>query len=141
MKAELKTRATAASVNEFIDAIPDESRRKECRTIIQIMRAATGAAPRMWGSSVVGFGDHHYKYASGREGDWFVVGFSPRKSQLTLYLSSGTDRHRPLLRRLGPHGTGVGCLYVKRLADVDLDVLKAIVEEAVSLKKSAGVRP
>jgi hypothetical protein len=84
----------------------------------------------MWGSSVVGFGDYHYKYASGREGDWFVVGFSPRKSQLTLYLTSGIDRHRPLLSRLGPHGTGKGCLYLKRLSDVDVNVLKALVEEA-----------
>jgi hypothetical protein len=135
LKADLKTKATKASVKDFIDAIPDETRRKECRTILQIMRAATGVAPRMWGSSVVGFGDYHYKYASGREGDWFVVGFSPRKSQLTLYLTSGIDRHRPLLNRLGPHGTGKGCLYLKRLSDVDVTVLEALVDEAVSFMR------
>jgi hypothetical protein len=135
MKADLKTKATKASVKDFIDAIPDETRRKECRTVMQIMRAAAGVAPRMWGSSIVGFGDYHYKYASGREGDWFVVGFSPRKSQLTLYLSSGIDRQRPLLKQLGPHGTGKGCLYLKRLSDVDLDVLKTLVGAAADFHR------
>ena len=96
------------------------------------MQAATGAPPVMWGSSIIGFGDVHYRYASGREGDWFAVGFSPRKKNLTLYLTDGIDRHTEHLERLGPHATGKGCLYIKRLDDVNRDVLGALIREAAS---------
>ena len=130
--AELKTKPTNDSVKKFIDAIPDDTRRRECRTVIGIMKAATGAAPKMWGTSIVGFGDHHYKYESGREGDWFLAGFSPRKDQLTLYLSSGFDGRDSILKRLGRYRTGKSCLYLKKLSDVDLDVLKELVENSVA---------
>ena len=130
--AELKTKPTKNSVKAFIDAIPDGTRRRECRTVIGIMKAATGAAPKMWGTSIVGFGDHHYKYESGREGDWFLAGFAPRKDQLTLYLSSGFDGRDSILKRLGRYRTGKSCLYLKKLSDVDLDVLKELVENSVA---------
>lgn len=130
--AELKTKPTTASVKAFIDAIPDDTRRRECRTVLQIMKAATGATPRLWGTSIVGFGEQHYKYASGREGDWFIAGFSPRKQDLTLYLSSGFDRQQSILARLGRYRTGKSCLYLKRLSDVDLAVLKELVENAMT---------
>ena len=129
--AELKTKPTNSSVKAFIDAIPDDTRRRECRTVIGIMKAATGAAPKMWGTSIVGFGDQHLRYESGRELDWFLAGFSPRKGQLTLYLSSGFDRRESILKRLGRYRTGKSCLYLKKLSDVDLDVLKELVEDTV----------
>ena len=129
--AELKTKPTTGSVKAFIDAIPDDTRRRECRTVMQIMKAATGATPRLWGTSIVGFGEQHYKYESGREGDWFIAGFSPRKQDLTLYLSSGFNRQQSILARLGRYRTGKSCLYLKRLSDVDLAVLKELVESAI----------
>jgi hypothetical protein len=135
--AELKTKPTGESVKAFIDAIPDETRRRDCRALVQIMKTATGAAPRLWGPSIVGFGDYHYKYASGREGDWFMVGFSPRKQDLTLYLAIGFDRQQSVLKRLGRYRTGKSCLYIKRLSDIDLDVLRELVENSV--RKTKGV--
>jgi hypothetical protein len=145
MKAELKTKPTKNSVNAFIGAIPDDARRRECRTVMQIMKAATGANPRMWGTSIVGFGEYRYKYASGREGDWFVAGFSPRKDQLTLYLMSGLDRQQSILNRLGRYRTGKSCLYLERLSDIDLEVLKELVESSVrrmeSLREDGAAGP
>jgi hypothetical protein len=136
--ARLKTRETDASVAAFLAAIPDEARRADCHTLVEIMRRATGAEPRMWGSSIVGFGRHRYRYESGREGDWFVTGFSPRKQALTLYLMSGFERHAPLLDKLGTHKRGVGCLYIKRIADVDLKTLTRLVEVSVTHGKSGA---
>jgi hypothetical protein len=129
--AGLKTKRTRASVDAFLAGIKDEGRRRDCAALVKLMRQATGSAPAMWGASIVGFGTHHYKYASGREGDWFIVGFSPRKTDLTLYVMSGAERHAAQLAKLGPHKTGRSCLYIKRLADVDLDVLRRIVETTV----------
>lgn len=129
--AELKTRRTRASVAEFLSRTPDPARRRECRTLIRMMRAITGAPPRMWGPSIVGFGHYHYRYASGREGDWFVTGFSPRKRDLTIYIMAGLARYRSLLRQLGPHKTGVSCLYVKSLSDLDQRVLKRLIRQSV----------
>jgi hypothetical protein len=128
----LKTQPTRASVAAFLNAIPDGDRRADCRRLAQIMRGATRARARMWGTDIVGFGNHHYRYDSGREGDWFLVGFSPRKAAITIYLLGGFDRHPPLLRRLGKHKAGRGCLYVKQLADVDLGVLTEIIEVSVA---------
>jgi Domain of unknown function (DU1801) len=137
--AENKTRKTTASVAAFIDGIADESRRKDCRAILKLMKEATGAPPKMWGPSIVGFGDWRYKYASGREGDWFFAGFSPRKDSLTLYILPNLDAHARHLARLGKFTTGRSCLYIKRLADVDQAVLKRIVEDGVkAAKKIAG---
>ena len=126
-KAELKTKKTAASVEKFIESIEDEGTKADCRRLVTMMKAATGAEPRMWGESVVGFGDYHYKYASGREGDWFITGFSPRKANLTLYFMSGVEPYSELLARLGRHRTGKGCLYVKRLGDLDMKVLTRLI--------------
>ena len=128
--AELKTRETTASVAKFLSAIPDEQRRKDCRAIAALMRKATGKSPKMWGTSIVGFGAYHYRYASGREGDWPAIGLSPRKTALVLYVSTGFDGAENVLSRLGPHKTGKACLYLKRLSDVDRDVLRELVGSA-----------
>lgn len=129
--ADLKTKRTNASVSAFLTTIPDERRRKDCADLARVMKQVTKKKPEMWGTSVVGFGRHHYKYASGREGDWFITGFSPRKDALTLYFMSGLGGQEPLLRKLGKHKVGKGCLYVKRLEDVDLGVLKTLIERSV----------
>ena len=129
--AELKTKQTEDSVEQFINGVADPKRRQECFTILEIMKQATGAEPTMWGSSIVGLGNYHYKYASGREGDWFLTGFSPRKQNLTLYLMSGFDRFDELLQRLGKHKTGKGCLYINKIEDIDLPTLKELVRQSV----------
>jgi hypothetical protein len=130
--AELKTRRTDASVQEFLDSVADEERRRDCRTVLRIMKAATHAPPKMWSTSIVGFGSYRYRYRSGREGEWFLAGFSPRKQDLTLYLmGAGFAGYGALLEKLGKHRTGRACLYLKRLADVDLDVLRTLVKSSV----------
>jgi hypothetical protein len=128
---ELKTKATDQSVLDFINGIEDERRRQECLTILELMRKATRAEPKMWGTSIVGFGDYHYVYASGREGDYFVTGFSPRKQNLTLYAVGGWEQHGPLLKKLGKHKLGKGCLYINKLQDVDLATLKQLINQSV----------
>lgn len=130
--ADLKTKPTEASVTEFLDGVADEARRRDCLALVDLMRRATGAQPTMWGPSIVGFGRYHYKYESGREGDWFLTGFSPRARDLTLYIMAGFSRYETLLARLGRHKTGKSCLYVKRLADVDLSVLDELVTTSVA---------
>ncbi len=137
--AELKTKQTAASVKTFIDKVADDERRRDCRTLVQTMKRITKAQPRMWGPSMVGFGTYHYKYESGREGDWFLTGFSPRKQDLTLYIMAGFDRYDELMSRLGRHKTGRSCLYVKRLADIDLKVLEKLIAASVRhMKQTYG---
>jgi len=127
---ELKTSKNAASVTEFLDAVPDPERRADALAVCALIREATGAEPAMWGGSIVGFGAYRYKYASGRQGDWPAVGLSPRKAALTLYLSSGFDGAEELLGRLGPHSIGKSCLYLKRLSAIDQDVLRELVGNA-----------
>lgn len=129
--AELKTRENDASVEEFFNAIADENVRRDSRRISELMRDATDAAPKMWGDSIVGFGKQHLKYASGRDLEWLVIGFSPRKQNLTLYLSTGEAWDENLLSRLGKHKTGKGCLYIKKLSDVDENVLRELIEKSV----------
>ena len=129
--AELKTKLTDASVEDFLDGIADERKRHDSYTILAMMQEVTGVEAKMWGDSIVGFGSYHYKYASGREADWPLVGFSPRKQNLTLYIMSGFEQYDELLQRLGKHSTGKACLYVKRLADVDLAVLRELVKLSV----------
>jgi hypothetical protein len=129
--AENKTQKTKASVTDFINGVADESRRKDCRTVLKLMKDATGAPPRMWGSSIVGFGDFRYKSRSGREGDWFLIGFSPRKDSLTLYLMPGLQAHAARLRVLGKHKTGGSCLYIRQLSQVDQTVLKQLIADGV----------
>jgi len=135
--AENKTRPTRQTVAAFLKSLPEESRRRDCEALVTLMREVTGADARMWGAAIVGFGDYHYKYASGREGDWFVAGFSPRKNDLTIYVMAGLDRYADQLARLGRHKTGKSCLYVQRLADIDLAVLRAILED--SIKHPMGI--
>jgi hypothetical protein len=137
---ELKTKRTAQSVDAFLRGLKDEQRQKDCRTVAALMKRVTGKKPEMWGPSIVGFGSYHYKGASGREGDWFLTGFSPRKQNLTLYLISGFKGAEGLLKKLGKHSkSGGSCLYLKRLADVDLEVLRQLVERSVAAvrKRSA----
>jgi hypothetical protein len=130
--AELKTKQTDASVEKFLASIKDEGRREECRTIARMMQKATRSEPKMWGKSIVGFGTYHYVYASGREGDWMMMGFSPRKQNLTLYIMPNLDPFASLLKKLGPHSTGKSCLYIKRLEDINLSVLETIVKNSVT---------
>lgn len=127
--AENKTKATKASVATFLGAL-DERRRKDCRALVAILKRVTKSEPKMWGPSIVGFGDYHYKYESGREADWFEAGFSPRKKDLTLYLM-GIRFGDPLFEKLGKHSHGKGCLYIRQLADVDVAVLEKIARGAV----------
>ena len=129
--AELKTRPSRRSVTAFLAGIRDADRRRDCATLVRLMRRATGARPVMWGASVVGFGAYHYRYASGREEDWFLTGFSPRKRDLTVYLLAGARRDPALLKRLGRHTASVGCLYLDRLADVDVRVLEQLITRSV----------
>jgi hypothetical protein len=131
MQVELKTQKNEGDVQAFLAGLEDEQKRQDSQAIVALMQEISGLEPRMWGESIVGFGDYHYKYATGREGDTFQVGFSPRKQNLTIYLSYGFDKQVELMSRLGKYKTGKACLYVKRLADVDLDVLRELVRQAV----------
>jgi hypothetical protein len=128
--AENKTQKTDLSVEDFINSVDHEGKRKDAFEILEMMTKITGDQPKMWGTSIIGFGDLHYKYASGREGDWFKVGFSPRKAKISLYIS-GCDvaMHEEMLTRLGKYKTGKGCLYVNKLADVDKEVLKEMIKD------------
>ncbi len=133
--AELKTKRTNASVDQFLKKITDEEKRKDCYQILELMKWVTGEEPKMWGPSIIGFGTYHYKYASGREGDWFLTGFSPRKQNLSIYVMGILKEATPLLKKLGKHKIGGGCLYINKLEDVDLSVLKELVTKAVSTLK------
>lgn len=138
--AENKTKQTAAGVPAFLAGIEDERRRADAKALCALMQELTGEAPAMWGSSMIGFGTHHYVYESGREGDTFVVGFSPRKAAIVLYLNDGFEGREALLARLGKHTTGKGCLYVKRLTDIDEGVLRELVADSAA-KVRARSRP
>ena len=127
--AELKTKKTTTSVSGFINAIEDDQKRQDAKTLLSMMKKATGATPRMWGPSIIGFGDHDYYGASGKPTKWFEAGFSPRKAALTLYLMGGKDAK--LLAKLGPNSLGVGCLYIKRLEDVHQPTLQKLIAESV----------
>ncbi len=138
---EIKTKLTDASVDDFLNSIKDEQVREDCWTIVDIMQKATKAKPQMWGSSIVGFGSYHYKYASGREADWMLIAFSPRKQNITLYIWSGFEGYEELMAKLGKHSCSKACIYIKRLSDVHLPTLKKLVNASVKhmLKtKSSG---
>ncbi len=126
--AELKTKPNQADVNAFIDSIADARKRRDSFALLGMMKEITGAQPRMWGDSIVGFGTYHYRYASGREGDWFITGFSPRKQALTVYLMCDVSTQQPLLDKLGKYKIGKSCLYVKKLEDIDEAVLRKLIE-------------
>jgi hypothetical protein len=133
--AQAKTKPTDASVAKYIDAVSDEQRRADVQTIAALMTRVTRHEPRMWGASIVGFGSYHYKYASGREGEAPLVAFSARKSEFSLYGMAGSDGKEPLRAGLGKHKSGKGCLYIKRLADVDLKVLERLIAQSFAEKK------
>ena len=137
--AELKTKRNDADVEAFLNKVENEKRREDSFRVLVIMEEITGLKPKMWGNSIVGFGSYHYKYASGREGDWPSVAFSPRKQSLTLYIMSGFDSFEELMCKLGKYKTGKGCLYVNKLEDVDERVLRSlIVQSIVAVKKRYG---
>ena len=129
--AELKTKPNEASVEDFLNGVPDQKKRQDSFAILDLMKQVTGDEPIMWGDSIVGFGTYKYKYASGRKGEWPITGFSPRKQNLTLYIMSGFDEYDELLENLGKHSTGKSCLYIKKLEDVDQDVLRELVSKSI----------
>jgi hypothetical protein len=130
--AELKTKVNNSSVDKFLDKIADETTRADCYKLVALMQQATKAPAKMWGNSIVGFGSYHYTYASGREGDWPLTGFSPRQQNLTLYIMSGFDQYAALMKKLGKYTTGKSCLYIKRLDDVHLPTLKKLIKQSVA---------
>ena len=129
--AELKTKPNDGNVDVFLNSVENERKRQDSFKILELMKEVTGEEPKMWGTSIVGFGSYHYKYASGREGDWFVTGFSPRKQSLTLYIISGFTEYESLLGDLGKHKTGKSCLYINKLDDVNLEVMRELVQKSV----------
>jgi len=134
--AEPKTKQTEQSVSKFINDIPDPVKRKDCKTVAAMMSEISGYKPKMWGPSIVGFGLHRLKYESGREGDWPLICFSPRKQNLTLYVLSGSAEETQLLKKLGKHTTGNSCLHIKQLSDVDLPTLKTLIQKCLQRKTS-----
>lgn len=134
-KTELKTKKTEASVEDFIDSLEAETVRDDCRKIIKLMQKATDSEPKMWGANIVGFGHRLLKYDSGRELDWMKIGFSPRKANLTLYLNLGSGWDVGLLTKLGKHKTGKGCLYFKKLSDVNLEILDELITKSAENAK------
>ena len=134
--AELKTVPTKTSVDKFLKGITDEKKRADCYQIVKMMEKATKSKPKMWGTSIVGFGETHYVYESGREGDWFITGFSPRKQNLTLYVMGGFHQFEDLMKRLGKHSTGKGCLYINKMEDVDEKVLKELITKSVKMAET-----
>ena len=130
--AENKTKPTSKSVAKFLDNVSDDKKRKDSKTVLKLMRKLTKKTPRMWGESLVGFGTHHYKYASGHEGDYFLTGFSPRAQNLTVYIMPGFNRFPTLMRKLGKYKTGKSCLYIKTLEDIDISVLEELITKSVT---------
>jgi hypothetical protein len=132
-----KTTVNDANVEDFINSVEDGVKKRDSFTLLKLFSKVTGEKPRMWGSSIIGFGSYHYKSEKSRqEGDWLLTGFSPRKQNLTLYLISGFDNHQALLSDLGKHKTSVGCLYINKLADVDLAVLEELIKESFAAMKA-----
>lgn len=132
---EIKTKQTAASVEDFINSVENEQKRSDSFAILEMMKKATGEEPKMWGASLIGFGSRKYKSpATGREVDWLIIGFSPRKANISLYLSMNINEYAATLEKLGRHKTRVGCLYINKLADVDVKVLEGLIKESLKLK-------
>lgn len=129
--AELKTQKNDGSVDAFLNSVENDKRRTDAFKVLALMQEVTGESPKMWGDSVVGFGSYHYKYESGREGDWYVTGFSPRKKSLTLYIMPGFAEHDQLMRKLGKFKTGRSCLYINKLEDVDIPTLRTLIKLSV----------
>ena len=130
--AQLKTQPNEKSVEDFLNSVENETKRQDSFAILEMMKEVTGDEPIMWGDSIVGFGTYHYKYASGKDAEWFLTGFSPRVQNLTLYIMDGFEEYDEMLDKLGKHSTGKSCLYVKRLENIDLDVLREMIEKSVA---------
>lgn len=128
--SDLKTKPNDQDVESFLNAIEDEQKRADCFELLDLLTKITGEPPKMWGKSMVGFGSYHYKYDSGREGDWFLTGFSPRKQNLTIYIMAGFEKYEDTMSRLGKYKIGKSCLYVKKLSDIDTDQLKVLVKKS-----------
>ena len=137
--AKNKTVPNSLSATEFLAAVADSGQRADCAALNELMVSVTGHPPVMWGATMVGYGQYAYTYASGRSGEWFETGFSPRKGKLSVYLTSGVVRHAELLRRLGKHQTAKSCLYIRALADVDLEVLRQLIERSVAYTRAGDV--
>jgi len=133
--AEMKTKPTKVSVEKFLNGIADETRREDCFKVAQMMEEITGEKPVMWGPSIVGFGSFHYKYASGREGDWPIAAFSPRKQDLTVYILPGLASYSDLMQQLGKYRSAKSCLYIKRLSDVHVPTLKKLIRQSIKTMK------
>ena len=131
--AELKTKPNNQNVDDFLKNVSDPAKRKNCLRVLDIMKQITQQEPKMWGDSMVGFGNYHYQYTSGREGNWFLTGFSPRKQSLTIYIMSGFDQFEHLMSQLGKYKNSKSCLYVKKLDDIDLGILKELIAESIKL--------
>lgn len=129
--AEMKTKQTEQDVVTYLKNVEDDKRRADCFTFLELMKRVTGQEPKIWGGSIVGFGAYHYKYPSGHEGDWFLTGFAPRKQNMTLYIMAGFDRYAELMSKLGKYKTGKSCLYVKKVEDIDMEVLEDLVKSSV----------
>lgn len=130
--SDLKTQPNDASVEAFIQSVEDEQRRRDCLTLLPILQRLTQYEPKLWGDSIIGFGSYHYKYKSGRSGDWFITGFAPRKREITVYIMPGLQDYAGLLEKLGKHRLGKSCLYLKRLSDVDMTVLESLITRSVA---------
>jgi hypothetical protein len=133
--AELKTKAHDGDVEAFLNDVDNTKRREDSFAVLELMKMITKEEPKMWGPSIVGFGQYRYKYASGREGDWMLTGFSPRKTALTLYIMAGFARYEELMAKLGKYKTGQSCLYISKLEDVDLKVLSELIRQSVAHMK------
>lgn len=133
--SDLKTKPEKNNPNDFIAAVEPEQKRSDAEKLMEIMKRITGEKPVMWGPSIIGFGSYHYKYDSGREGDWFLTGFSPRKANLSIYIMAGFSQYEELMTKLGKHKTGASCLYLKKLDDIDLDVLEDLIKQSLIYMK------
>ncbi|QUY45696.1 DUF1801 domain-containing protein [Acaryochloris marina] len=129
--AELKTKPTEENPYEFLKGIEDDHKRTDCLELLALMEAITDKKPKMWGTSIVGFGNYHYKYASGREGDYFVTGFLPRKQNITIYIMPGFTRYEAVMSKIGKYKTGKSCFYIKKLDDIDRDLLQELISQSV----------
>jgi hypothetical protein len=137
--AELKTTPSNANALDFLQGLNDAQKRNDCLEIMHMMQQATGEPPIMWGTSIIGFGSYHYVYASGREGDWMRIGFSPRKENIALYFMSGVEHHQDLLDKIGKYKMGKSCFYIKKLADVDHKILQELIHASLTkLKEMYG---
>ena len=136
--AEMKTKLNDASIEDFLNKVDDKQKREDCFEIARMMQQVTKEKPKMWGPAIIGFGSYHYKYESGREGDMMQIGFSPRKQNITLYIGLGSEAENPLLKKLGKYTTGKGCLYIKKLTDVDRNVLQELIKESFKRAPRSG---